>query len=154
MQAEIFSPHILISESLKAHIVTNLKRLDLHYGDHIHDVKVRILDVNGPRGGVDKVCRLQIHFNDHHSINTEGRHTDLYSAVNMAAYRMERSIESALDASRDRNPNARRSARSKRSSEDFDRESQSMGTNDGPPMLGATPALSHGMECTLGVDPN
>jgi ribosome-associated translation inhibitor RaiA len=83
------------------------QRLDLHYGDHLRDVKVRLLDVNGPKGGVDMVCRIQARIDNHFSINTEGRHTDLYAAITLATDRMERSIGSILDASHVRNPKSR-----------------------------------------------
>jgi ribosome-associated translation inhibitor RaiA len=82
------------------------------------------MDVNGPKGGVDMVCRIQARIDNHFSINTEGRHTDLYAAITLAAHRMERSIGSILDASRVRNPNSRLATNTTEASIGFDSEPQ------------------------------
>ena len=124
MQADISSSHIIISEPLQRHLVNGLQRLDLHYGDHLRDVKVRLLDVNGPKGGVDMVCRIQARIDKHFSINAEGRHTDLYAAITLAADRMERSIGSILDASHVRNPKSRLTRKTTEASIGFENEVQ------------------------------
>ncbi len=107
MLCDIFSPHFPVTEALNGHIRASFKNILLHYEDRIRIMKVRLTDVNGPKGGEDKVCRLQVQVDHHPSVNTEGRHTDLYSAITLAVHRMERSLAPMLDETRTRNPNSR-----------------------------------------------
>ena len=107
MLFDVFSPHFPVTEALKGHIRACFEPIVLRYDDRIRVLKVRLMDVNGPRGGEDKVCRLQVQVDHHPSVNTEGRHADLYSAITMAAHRMERSLAPMLDETRTRNPNSR-----------------------------------------------
>ena len=107
MQIDTYSPHFPVTAALKGHILACFKNLIQHYKDRIRILKVRLTDVNGPKGGDDKVCRLQVDVEHHPSFNTEGRHTDLYSAITLATLRMERSLSPVLDATRTRNPNSR-----------------------------------------------
>ena len=107
MQIDTFSPHFPVTAALKGHIRTCFENLIRHYKDRIRIMKVRLADVNGPKGGEDKVCHLQVEVEHHPSVNTEGRHTDLYAAITLAALRMERSLSHVLDGTRTRNPNSR-----------------------------------------------
>lgn len=105
MQINISSPHIPLDfESFKEHIRNKLEPLDHHLEYEIRIINVHLTDVNGPKGGHDKVCRLQAHILNHPSINSEGRHGDLIVAIGMAARRMDRALSSVLDVTRNRNP--------------------------------------------------
>ena len=110
MQIEISSPHIPLFDSLKAHIRATLEPLDHHSGDGIRIINVRLSDVNGPKGGLDKVCRIQARILNHPSVSSEGRHSDPYVAVRLAARRMDRVLSSILDVTRNRNPKSHREA--------------------------------------------
>lgn len=107
MQIDISSPHIPLSESLKEHVRATLAPLAVHSGDGIRIINVRLSDVNGPKGGQDKVCRLQARIINHPSVNTEGRHSELDAAIRQAARRMDRVLASVFDLTRNRNPKSR-----------------------------------------------
>jgi len=111
MLFDVFSPHFPVTEALKGHIRACFEPIVLRYDDRIRVLKVRLMDVNGPRGGEDKVCHLQVDVDHHPTVNTEGRHTDLYTAITLAARRMERSLAPVLDGTRSRNPNSRHAGR-------------------------------------------
>jgi ribosome-associated translation inhibitor RaiA len=109
MQINISSPHIPLNfDSLKEHIRATLEPLDHHFGYEIRSINVRLSDVNGPKGGQDKVCHLQARILNHPSVNSEGRHCDLSAAIRLAARRMDRALSSMLDATRNRNPKSHR----------------------------------------------
>lgn len=110
MRTEIISLRWSITEAMADHISIRLKHLEHRFGDHVNSMAVRLTDINGPKGGDDKVCRLQARVENHPSINTEGRHTDIYTAIAQATHRMERSLGSILDESRSRNPRSRHHA--------------------------------------------
>lgn len=111
MRTEITSPHWPVTEGLADHISACMEHLEERSGHRVRSVAVRLSDVNGPKGGVDKVCHLQARIDNHPSLNTEGRHTDLYTAITLAAHRLERSLGSVLDETRTRNPKSRQSAK-------------------------------------------
>lgn len=110
MRTEIISPHWSVTESLSSHITTRMEPLEHRFGDRVRSIAVRLTDVNGPKGGEDKVCRLQARIENHPSMNTEGRHADIYTAITLAAHRMERTLGSVIDESRTRNPKSRHAA--------------------------------------------
>ena len=112
MRTEILSPHWCVTEALAGHITTRLEHLEHRFGDRVHSIAVRLADVNGPKGGEDKVCRLQAQIENHPSINTEGRSADIYTAISQAAHRLERALGAVIDETRTRNPKSRHSAAS------------------------------------------
>jgi ribosome-associated translation inhibitor RaiA len=108
MQIDISSPHIPLYDSLKEYIWATLEPLDHHSGDGIRIINVRLSDVNGPKGGQDKVCRLQARILNQPSVNSEGRDSDLGVAIRLAARRMDRALSSVIDVTRNRNPKSHR----------------------------------------------
>jgi putative sigma-54 modulation protein len=82
-----------------------LRRIAFKLGKHgrsIERVSVRIEDVNGPRGGVDKRCRIKVVVRGRESVVTEQPDQDLRAAVDVAADRVERSVRRSLEAERRR----------------------------------------------------
>jgi putative sigma-54 modulation protein len=51
------------------------------FGRWIRGVAVAIEDVNGPKGGVDKCCRVSITVPRHPGVVVEGRGTDLFAVI-------------------------------------------------------------------------
>jgi ribosome-associated translation inhibitor RaiA len=56
-----------------------------HHRDALRRVDVRLNDVNGPRGGCDKECRVTVRFIGGRTLTVRRRHADLYLAVRDAA---------------------------------------------------------------------
>lgn len=107
MRIEITSPRWSVTEALARHITTRMDHLDHRFDGRVHSVTVRLTDANGPKGGEDKVCRLQARIESHPSINTEGRNADIYAAISQAAQRMERALGAVIDGSRTRHSKSR-----------------------------------------------
>ncbi len=51
----------------------------------IHCAIVRLYDLNGPRGGMDKTCRIEVRLRSRGSLVVEHTDTNLYAAINRAA---------------------------------------------------------------------
>ncbi len=66
----------------------------------IERVSVRTMDVNGPRGGVDRVCRIKVVLKGLPSVVFESRHASLDVAVDEALAGVERSVRRALQRRR------------------------------------------------------
>lgn len=63
----------------------------------VRKVAVRLYDINGPRGGEDKCCRIQIPLPGGSDIVIEDTESDLYAAINRAVDRAERSLARRLE---------------------------------------------------------
>ncbi|MFC1689756.1 HPF/RaiA family ribosome-associated protein, partial [Pseudomonadota bacterium] len=69
--------------------------------DHIHQIVVRLSDINGPRGGVDKCCRLQVVLEGLPPVVIEDTETDMYVAIDRAANRAGRTVRKRLTRRRE-----------------------------------------------------
>lgn len=69
--------------------------------EHLRQVSVRLSDENGPRGGEDKRCRIQITFRGAPSVVISDIEADLYVAIDRAADRAGRSVARRLERQRD-----------------------------------------------------
>jgi ribosome-associated translation inhibitor RaiA len=57
---------------------------------------VRIDDVNGPRGGVDKSCRIKVVLSGLPSVVVEEQHESLHAAFDRALDRVQRTVRETL----------------------------------------------------------
>lgn len=89
-----------LTEGLREH---TRKRLQFALGSvsrEVRQINVSLHDVNGPRGGKDKRCRIQIPITGGRDIVIEDMDADLYLAISRAAERAERSIVRRLERRR------------------------------------------------------
>lgn len=83
------------SDALREYIERKLE-LALDRFDHrLERIQVRLEDVNGPRGGLDKRCRLHAS-GPSWRIHVEGAGATFYDAVDAAAARARRSVGQLL----------------------------------------------------------
>lgn len=71
------------------------KRLDAALGQHarwIDRVNVRLFDENGPKGGDDKRCKLDIELRGSESVQIEEQGSDPYVVVSDAAERAKQAV--------------------------------------------------------------
>ncbi|MGB2832700.1 MAG: HPF/RaiA family ribosome-associated protein [Methylotenera sp.] len=69
---------------------------------HVTKVKVRLADINGPRGGVDKRCQIELALSGKNNILIEDIEADLYVAIARACDRCARTLARKLERSRER----------------------------------------------------
>ncbi len=79
----------------------------LHYalsrfGTLLRSVKVFLSDMNGPRGGVDKLCRITIHGQALRPVVVEGLAPSLYAAIDVAADRAAHAVARRVEHKRQR----------------------------------------------------
>lgn len=76
------------------------KRLGRALSKHIRNIErttVRLLDVNGPRGGVDTVCRIKVVLMGLPSVVVEERGVTAMEAFDLAANTVPRAVKRALE---------------------------------------------------------
>jgi len=96
MQFEIYGKDILITEHLRGHIGRRLCFALGRFIRRIGRVRVSVGDLNGPRGGVDKLCRVSIKLTGSTTILTEDCDSDIYVAIDRAADKAGRCIARRL----------------------------------------------------------
>jgi hypothetical protein len=66
------------------------------FATHIERASVRFEDVNGPRGGVDTVCRIQLAVSHRPTVLAERRAVDAETALKLAAVAVARALERSV----------------------------------------------------------
>jgi putative sigma-54 modulation protein len=87
-----------VIENIYNHIATDLKRFD----HMIRRVCVQITDINGPRGGEDKSCRIQVYLKRASSVIIEDRGASLLAVVCRAVARVDMAMSRSADRLRGR----------------------------------------------------
>lgn len=88
MNISIRGRHLGISEALRAYAERRLTFSIGSFGSLVSDVDIRVGDVNGPRGGVDKTCLITAVLQPIGTLIAHGRHSNVYSAIDRAAVRI------------------------------------------------------------------
>ena len=67
---------------------------------HMRKLAVSLSDINGPRGGIDKRCKIQVQLSGGREIIIEECEADLYSAIDRAADRADRAVVKQVERAR------------------------------------------------------
>lgn len=89
------------SESLRDHAMRQVHFHLSRFGREFAAVTVRIGDINGPKGGIDKHCRITVRGPRLGSSTLDEFSGDVYSAVDLAVERMAQTAGRALERVRD-----------------------------------------------------
>lgn len=67
---------------------------------HMRRLAVSLSDINGPRGGIDKRCKIQVQLSGGREIIIEECEADLYAAIDRAADRADRAVVKQVERTR------------------------------------------------------
>lgn len=98
IQAHDFS----LTGSLRQHVERKVLTSMSCCSDRIELVNVALVDINGPKGGVDKSCQIQVVLSGLPNIVVEDIESDLYFAISRAAGRVGRTVRRKLERQRER----------------------------------------------------
>lgn len=101
MKLEIFAQRIEATEVLSTHIERRLRFALGRFGARVARVAVTLTDLNGPRGGVDKQCRIVAFLVPKGEVVVEVRDADIFIAVDRAADRLGRVMARELERLRE-----------------------------------------------------
>ena len=102
MQIEIQARGFTLTQALRSHVERRLHfALSTRYVS-ISRVRVRLSDVNGPRGGNDKRCHVQVTLPGQAPVVIEDTESDLYVAIDRASDRAGRTLTRRLARQRDK----------------------------------------------------
>lgn len=92
MRLEIRSAPFSLTPALEARVRRRMRFALCRFQAGIRRVTVRLCDLNGPRGGVDKQCRIEAALRRGKTVQVEDVDADLYAAIDRAAGRLGRLV--------------------------------------------------------------
>ncbi len=96
MQIKIQAQSFSLTSALQDHVQRRLRFALTSGADHIQRVMVRLSDINGPRGGQDKRCHIQVVLKGMPDVVIDDTESDLYAAISRAVARASRSVARRL----------------------------------------------------------
>ena len=93
MQIDIQSLNFTLTDGLRERVEHRLRFALTRFQDQLGAINVRLSDINGPRGGVDKRCLVRIKATGSSDIVVVDTEADLYVAVDRAVGRAQRTLE-------------------------------------------------------------
>jgi len=102
MQLEISSQGLEIDQELRGSIERRFRFVLGRFGTRIGRVMVYLADVNGPRGGLDKRCRIVVRLLRAGQVFVEDTDSDLGAVVDRATDRLGLSVRRELERRRER----------------------------------------------------
>jgi ribosome-associated translation inhibitor RaiA len=96
MRIEVRGRHLEVAEELRRHAERRLRFALGRFTGAVGRVTVRVEDINGPRGGVDKRCRLVVALAPRGELIIEDEDVDLRALLDRSAERAGRAVERRL----------------------------------------------------------
>ena len=101
MQYDLQALGFPLTDALREHLLRRLRFALTRDSQAIQRVTVRLGDTNGPRGGRDKFCRVQINLLNGGPVLVEEIGSDLYATIDRAAERTGRTVARRIDRNQD-----------------------------------------------------
>ncbi len=96
MKIEISSQGDVATEKLKTMLQRQIDFALGRFEQRVRDIRVRLSDLNGPKGGIDKHCKITVTLRDGETVISEVKDTEfepvIHRAVDRAARRMKRHL--------------------------------------------------------------
>lgn len=98
MNLEIRGRHLKLTQSFRQHVEQRIGFALDRFVDRIRGVVVQVSDVNGPKGGVDKECRVMLTLRESGTLVVSDMGPDFGTALDRAAARAKRKMSRHVDA--------------------------------------------------------
>jgi ribosomal subunit interface protein len=102
MLIDIQARSFQLTDALRNYIERRLGFALSSRDDYIQRVLVRLSDINGPRGGADKCCHIQVVLTRYPDVVIKDTEMDIYTAIDRAAHRARRTLARQLARERDK----------------------------------------------------
>lgn len=100
MRLEIRRQSIEIDDEVRSHVERRLAFALGRFRTRVSRVTVYLADLNGPKGGVDKSCRMVAHLGRSGPVTVEDRDAELSPLIDRAADRLARTVQRVLERAR------------------------------------------------------
>jgi putative sigma-54 modulation protein len=102
MRLDIRGRDIWLTGALLQHVERRLRGALKRFATRVREVKVRVADVNGRRGGIDKRCRVVVRLAPFGHVAVEDVDRNLYAAIARAVDRTGRRVGRKVERLRER----------------------------------------------------
>ena len=92
MQMDITAEDLSLTDSLRDHIERRIRSAVGRRARHVRTVRVRCSDINGPRGGADKQCKIRATLAPRGELVITDSDRDLYATINRSASRLKHAV--------------------------------------------------------------
>ena len=96
MELSIKTHRLDLSDALKAYTERRLQFSLSGFVTHLDGVEVRLGDINGPRGGIDKTCAIKVALRGFGIVFARATGDNAYSTVDRAAARIRSVVARTL----------------------------------------------------------
>jgi putative sigma-54 modulation protein len=102
MELDIRAQNLHVDEATEELVQQKMDTALEQFDTWITRVMVHLEDVNGPRRGVDKQCRVLVNLKGGKTIKVEDLDEDMVSAINRAADRVGQAVSREVDRRREK----------------------------------------------------
>jgi ribosomal subunit interface protein len=102
MRINIQAHRFSVTEALRSHIERRLFSALNICDEQIQRVDIRLSDVNGPRGGADKCCRVRVVLSGLPDVVVDDFDADMYAAIDRSASRAGHTVQRRVTRKRHR----------------------------------------------------
>ena len=102
MRLKVSGGNVALDEPLREQIESRVRFALSRFSSRIGHVSARVEDLNGPRGGRDKRCRIFVKMRGSGQLSVEAMEEELSEAVSRAADRAARRVQRELERRRER----------------------------------------------------
>lgn len=92
MRIDIRANGFVLTEAIREYATRRLRFALTPADEHVRWVAMHLGDINGPRGGRDKRCRIRVMLKGRPDVLIDDVEKDLYAAIDRAAKRAGRSV--------------------------------------------------------------
>jgi len=98
MQFQIHASKISVDASVESHVSRRLHFALGRFADVVEKIDVTLADINGPKGGYDKLCRIRVRIKGLAKlVIADVLHEELITATDLAVDRVGRAVARAVD---------------------------------------------------------
>ncbi|HEX9171762.1 MAG TPA: HPF/RaiA family ribosome-associated protein [Telluria sp.] len=101
MRIVIQADGFVLTEALRAYAEQRVATALGWAGRRMRKLAVSLSDINGPRGGIDKRCKIQLRLDGGQEVVIEDTEADLYVAIDRAAERADRALVRRVERMRE-----------------------------------------------------
>jgi len=101
MQVFISAKNFKVSEPIREHVDRRLLFALDRFQEEIERIDVTLADLNGPKGGMDKQCRMVAKLRWDATLVIEDQDMDFYAVIDRAADRLGHAVQRTIDRRRD-----------------------------------------------------
>ena len=86
-----------LTDELSSHSTDQIRTALGRFADRLRRVEITLLDVNGPRGGIDKECKIMVVLEGVGTLVIRERSDSAFAAISNAADRCRQAVSRTLD---------------------------------------------------------